>query len=46
MVSKIKNKSGEYITHLPNSERLQENSSLYNKKTQEDCSRELPFLEE
>ena len=43
---KTKDKSGESNLLYPNSGRLQENSSLYNKKTPEDSLKELPFSEE
>jgi hypothetical protein len=46
MVLKIKDKYGEFILLFPSSEKLPENSSLCNKKTQEDCSKVLPFSEE
>jgi hypothetical protein len=46
MVLKIKNKSGEYSSLYPNSEKLPENFLHLNKKIQEDFSKELPFLEE
>ena len=46
MVLKTKDKYGDAILPSPSSERLPENSSLCNKKTQEDFSKVLPFLEE
>jgi hypothetical protein len=46
MVLKTKNKSGEYSSLYLNSEKPQENFLLYNKKTQEDSLKVLPFSEE
>ena len=46
MVLKTKNKSGEYSSLYLNSEKPQENSSLFKKKTPEDYSKELPSSEE
>ena len=43
---KIKEKYGEHIWLSPNSERQPDNFLLCNKKTPEDCSKELPFSEE
>jgi hypothetical protein len=46
MVLKTKNKSGESSSLYPNSEKPQENFSHSKKKTPEDYSKELPYLEE
>ena len=45
-VWKIREKYGDAISPCPNSERPPENSSLCNKKTQEDSSKVPPFSEE
>jgi hypothetical protein len=46
MVLRIRKKYGESILTYPNSERQQENFSLFKKKIPEDFSKVLPFLEE